>query len=326
MARRYAGSRRTRPRPSKLSRRVRVLVANAGSSSLKLSLLDSDDSQLWECELDAPRARIEAERVAAALAELPASPDVVGHRIVHGGERFREAVIIDADVEEELRELSVLAPLQQPKSLAAIEAVKGALPQIRAAACFDTAFHATLPPLRLPLALARLRRARRRRGVAGRDVPPRRGCLALCSARRPLGRHNDGFHTARGPRHGDPLRVRRPRPPALAPAAGGRLVRRDGAGARARVRAPWPRRHRRHARAAGARRRRRPAGDRRLRAPPPRRHRRDGGRARRARRARLHRRCRRELRAYPGARLRGAVSPRRRWGRGWRPRARRPRT
>ena len=149
---------------------MRVLVANAGSSSLKLSLLDSDDSQLWECVLDAPRARIEAEPVAAALAELPVSADVVGHRIVHGGERFREAVIIDADVEQELRELSVLAPLQQPKSLAAIDAVRGALPQIRAAACFDTAFHATLPPSAATYALPREWRARcgiRRYGFHG---------------------------------------------------------------------------------------------------------------------------------------------------------------
>jgi acetate kinase len=69
----------------------------------------------------------------------------VGHRIVHGGERFREAVRIEGDVERQLRELTLLAPLHQPKSLAALDAVSGVLPDVPAFACFDTAFHATLP-------------------------------------------------------------------------------------------------------------------------------------------------------------------------------------
>jgi acetate kinase len=124
---------------------VRVLVVNAGSSSLKLSLLDSDDSELWVRELDAPRGTVGEEVVAAALGELPAGPDAVGHRIVHGGERFREAVRIDEQVEAALRELSVLAPLHQAKSLAAVEAVSRVLPEVPPVACFDTAFHATLP-------------------------------------------------------------------------------------------------------------------------------------------------------------------------------------
>jgi len=63
-----------------------------------------------------------------------------------GGERFREAVRVDASVERALRELSDLAPLHQPKSLAALDAVGERLPQLPAVACFDTAFHATLPP------------------------------------------------------------------------------------------------------------------------------------------------------------------------------------
>jgi acetate kinase len=124
---------------------VRVLVANAGSSSLKLSLLDSDDSELWARELEAPRAVVEHAAVEAALAELAATPEVVGHRIVHGGERFREAVRIDPGVLDELHDLVALAPLHQPKSLAAVGAVSATLPEIPAVACFDTAFHATLP-------------------------------------------------------------------------------------------------------------------------------------------------------------------------------------
>jgi len=151
-------------------RHVRVLVANPGSSSLKLSLLDSDDTLLWARELDAPRAAVEKPDVAEALADLPAPPDVVGHRVVHGGERFREAVVLDAGVQAALRELAVLAPLHQPKSLATIEALEGALPQVKAVACFDTAFHATLPAAAATYALPRAWRTRygiRRYGFHG---------------------------------------------------------------------------------------------------------------------------------------------------------------
>jgi len=77
----------------------------------------------------------------------------VGHRIVHGGEHFREAVRIEGDVERRLRELTKLAPLHQPKSLAALDAVSEALPDVPAFACFDTAFHATLPPAAATYAL-----------------------------------------------------------------------------------------------------------------------------------------------------------------------------
>ena len=149
---------------------MRVLVANAGSSSLKLSLLDADDTELWVRELEAPRAVVERDAVAAALAELPAAPDVAGHRIVHGGERFREAVVIDEAVEAALGELTVLAPLHQPKSLAALAAVRSALPAVPEVACFDTAFHATLPPGAATYALPRQWRERygvRRYGFHG---------------------------------------------------------------------------------------------------------------------------------------------------------------
>jgi acetate kinase len=149
---------------------VRVLVVNAGSSSLKLSLLDADDSELWSGELAAPRAVVEAGVVKAALADLPANPDVAGHRMVHGGERFREPVVVDEDVEAELRELTALAPLHQPKSLAALDAVRRALPNVPEVACFDTAFHATLPPEAATYALPQAWRERyglRRYGFHG---------------------------------------------------------------------------------------------------------------------------------------------------------------
>src|SRR5450755_2351059 len=124
---------------------VRVLVVNAGSSSLKLSLLGDDDQTLAEREIPAPRAAIDERELRAALDSGLCNADVVGHRIVHGGERFRTAVRIDGAVEASLRELAGLAPLHQPESLAALDAVSAALPNIPRVACFDTAFHATLP-------------------------------------------------------------------------------------------------------------------------------------------------------------------------------------
>jgi acetate kinase len=81
-----------------------------------------------------------------AIETIADQVDAVGHRIVHGGARFGDAVRIDERVERELRELTELAPLHQPKSLAALDAVTAALPEATAFACFDTGFHKTLPP------------------------------------------------------------------------------------------------------------------------------------------------------------------------------------
>jgi acetate kinase len=118
---------------------VRVLVVNAGSSSLKLRLLGPDDDLLGTRDLPADAAGLDD-----ALADLGPA-DAVGHRVVHGGERFREPVVIDDGVTEALHDLTALAPLHQPKSLDALDAVGDALPDVPAVACFDTAFHATLP-------------------------------------------------------------------------------------------------------------------------------------------------------------------------------------
>jgi acetate kinase len=130
-----------------------VLAVNAGSSSLKLSLLDADDAVLAERELEAPLARVDARTLDGALASGLGEADAVGHRIVHGGERFRAPVQIDSEVEQALRELTELAPLHQPKSLAALDAVAAALPGLPAVACFDTAFHATIPDAAATFAL-----------------------------------------------------------------------------------------------------------------------------------------------------------------------------
>jgi acetate kinase len=119
-------------------------VVNAGSSSIKLALLGAADELLGSAQLQAPRSRPDPGALAHALRSLGGA-DAVGHRIVHGAERYREPVRIDADVRSELATLVELAPLHQPKSLAALDAVSEALPALPAVACFDTAFHATLP-------------------------------------------------------------------------------------------------------------------------------------------------------------------------------------
>jgi acetate kinase len=72
--------------------------------------------------------------------------DAVGHRIVHGGTSFTAPVVVDDAVEDELRALAELAPLHQPAALAALAAVRAAAPGVVQVACFDTAFHARLPP------------------------------------------------------------------------------------------------------------------------------------------------------------------------------------
>ena len=130
----------------------RILVVNAGSSSLKLRVLDRDDVLLGSADLPAPRGSTDAAAVARAIGEL-GTVDGVGHRIVHGGTQFAHPVVLDDDVTAKLRALTDLAPLHQPKSLAAVDAVRAVLPEVPAVACFDTAFHATMPPAATTYAL-----------------------------------------------------------------------------------------------------------------------------------------------------------------------------
>lgn len=116
---------------------MRVLTVNPGSSSLKVSLLDLDDTVL----------AVESgtgHEMAPMVTDMP-KPDAIGVRFVHGGTDFTEPVLIDAKVTERLHDLADLAPLHQPASLHALSEITGALPGVPAVACFDTAFHATLP-------------------------------------------------------------------------------------------------------------------------------------------------------------------------------------
>ena len=131
-----------------------MLVVNAGSSSLKLSVIGSGDETLASAELSAPRAVVDDDELRAAIGNGGlGEADAVGHRIVHGGSRFLDAVVVDDAVRRALGDLADLAPLHQLKSLAALDAVSRALPGVPAVACFDTAFHATLPEAAFTYAL-----------------------------------------------------------------------------------------------------------------------------------------------------------------------------
>ena len=105
-----------------------VLVVNAGSTSLKLSVVDADD----------------VSRPVASLVDAPAVA-AVGHRVVHGGARFSEPTRIDDEVLAELTALIELAPLHNAPAVDAITAARKALPDATHVAVFDTAFHKTLP-------------------------------------------------------------------------------------------------------------------------------------------------------------------------------------
>lgn len=124
---------------------MRILVVNAGSSSLKLRLLGHNDAV--ESAIDVEAVDGGADR--GAIEEFldgRGGVDAVGHRVVHGGPDFAEAVRLSDSVRESLAAVSDLAPLHQPRSLSGIDTMAAVLPRVPAVACFDTTFHATLPP------------------------------------------------------------------------------------------------------------------------------------------------------------------------------------
>jgi acetate kinase len=169
---------------------VRILVVNAGSSSLKLRVLEPDDTVSATKDLPAPRGKTDATAAAEAIRGF-GDVDAVGHRIVHGGIHFSEPVVIDRQVVDALRALTDLAPLHQPKSLAALEAVDAILPDLPAVACFDTAFHASIPASAATYALPsewRKRWSIRRYGFHGLSH-----AYASRRAAGMLGRAPDGF-------------------------------------------------------------------------------------------------------------------------------------
>jgi acetate kinase len=87
----------------------------------------------------------DAVEAVESLEHVPGGVEAVGHRVVHGGSRFREPVFVDRGVEEAIEELSTLAPLHNRPALAAIRSARAALPDVPHVAVFDTAFHSTIP-------------------------------------------------------------------------------------------------------------------------------------------------------------------------------------
>jgi acetate kinase len=138
---------------------VRVLVVNAGSSSLKHALVDARGEAIlrhgeerWEPEADPGR---HAQALRAALADAGGQAEAVGHRVVHGGPRFAGPALLDGDARAAIAALAPLAPLHTRAALEGIDAAAAALPGLPQAACFDTTFHRTLPPAAATYALPR---------------------------------------------------------------------------------------------------------------------------------------------------------------------------
>lgn len=146
-----------------------ILVVNCGSSSVKMAVFSRSGEPLASAlaeRLNQPGARLRpqgADTVSLpdnadhrqALTEsirwlqdnghLGASPGAIGHRVVHGGEAFHQAALLDSDVIRAIEDCASLAPLHNPVNLAGIEATMTLFPDVPQVAVFDTAFHQTLP-------------------------------------------------------------------------------------------------------------------------------------------------------------------------------------
>jgi acetate kinase len=147
-----------------------VLVVNCGSSSLKLALFDGQHRKLASALAERLGQNDAFARVEGREGTIPldpgashdqalntlvtafrdqglmaSAPTAVGHRVVHGGETFREAVLIDDDVIDAIEGCADLAPLHNPVNLSGIRATLAQFPEVPQTAVFDTAFHQTLP-------------------------------------------------------------------------------------------------------------------------------------------------------------------------------------
>ena len=126
----------------------RVLTINAGSSSVKYSVFDtSANTQLVHSEIERVASVEEAVRGIPALLEAQGITELnaVGHRVAHGGAKFREPQIIDSDVIKDIEDCVPLAPLHNPPALAGIKVASDAWPKVKQVAVFDTAFHQSIP-------------------------------------------------------------------------------------------------------------------------------------------------------------------------------------
>ncbi len=150
-----------------------VLVLNCGSSSLKFAIVDAENGNehltgLAEC-LHLPEARIKwkldgkheaqlgegaahdealsfiVETILASKSELADQLKAVGHRVVHGGEKFTQSALITDDVLKGIEDCATLAPLHNPAAIIGIKAAQKAFPSLPMSAVFDTAFHQSMP-------------------------------------------------------------------------------------------------------------------------------------------------------------------------------------
>lgn len=155
---------------------MNVLVVNCGSSSIKYQLLNMENESVIAkgiCErigidgsfikhttegqdsvkvmVDFPNHKVAIAKVLSMLTEgetacvKPEEISAVGHRVVHGGEKFNKSVLITEEVEEAIRQCCELAPLHNPANLTGIDACRELMPSVPMVAVFDTAFHQTMP-------------------------------------------------------------------------------------------------------------------------------------------------------------------------------------
>lgn len=138
---------------------MRVLVINAGSSSIKYQVISLPEGEslvqglIENIGTGGPSNHTEAlHDVVGEIGDV-SGIDAVGHRVVHGGSRFVEPTLITPEVEAHIEELASLAPLHNPANLAGIQAAKDAVPGVPQVAVFDTAFHQTMPDAASTIAL-----------------------------------------------------------------------------------------------------------------------------------------------------------------------------
>ena len=125
---------------------MKILVLNCGSSSVKYQVVETTTK---EKIVDADIQRVTDH--ATAIQEILASVDLseikaVGHRVVHGGEKFQHSVIVDDEVLAEMDRIEFLAPLHNPAAMAGVRACRAQMPELPNILVFDTAFHSTMEP------------------------------------------------------------------------------------------------------------------------------------------------------------------------------------
>lgn len=125
-----------------------ILTINAGSSSIKFSVYDTEaNAQLFHSEIERVASVEDAVRQIPALLQAQGitALDAIGHRVAHGGAKFRDPQVIDAAVIKDIEDCVPLAPLHNPPALAGIKVAGDAWPGVKQVAVFDTAFHQTIP-------------------------------------------------------------------------------------------------------------------------------------------------------------------------------------